>query len=677
MKSLAGFLTALAFVFPSAAVADDVIDWGSGVSDRAIQYRDDHNISPRRNVAVFVFEHADGRRGTIAIDSEPFSKGGEPPDKPQGHSERRLAKILRGYGIRPDQVKVIYSELQPCMNPGAFCSNLLRREFPKAQVFYSFEYGSTADSRRAGTTALRGAVNDHYRARAAAGNVMRGPGFFPREGALPDALARPGIRAGGVDFRTLELRYVSAANGDPRRGVRYALRGLPTDGPSDPAAGLAAAKQASDAFFTWLALPPQTFWVNLNPNEPNRIMDPQLARTDAGKVLLEADLQMKKTAARIIHPDTAVGAEFWRRMEAIHGNKPEAPPCFSFRSWIVPLPATVRETGDELYVLDAPLTVMSVAQDYGAAFGPCPQNADPAIVKAKEDLWRTLVLPRVAQVVNTAPEYAALRRVYVSRVAAEWFRRHGDRRSKLGRLVDSGRIDRWALNPPWDPSGVFNEMLRSIREGEFSVQRTLSDGTVTYTRIYQFGGVDLTRAPRTRVGRKAFKASYPRVARTVRRAVKRPAADASRGDMWLGARSGKARKGQPRIRFESRRAARGSLALAVTTRDGRVRAGDLVNYRLRVKNLTDLALADVRICDRLPAELEYVASSRRRQLRDGWHCWELPRLAAGGSQTVRLTARVLGGAHGRIRTVATAAGVRAQRTISVQGGSVTPGGVTG
>jgi len=291
------------------------------------------------------------------------------------------------------------------------------------------------------------------------------------------------------------------------------------------------------------------------------------------------------------------------------------------------------------------------------------------------------VLPRVAQVVNTAPEYAALRRVYVSRVAAEWFRRHGNRRSKLGRLVDSGRIDRWALNPPWNPSGVFNEMLRSIREGEFTVERTLSNGTVTYTRIYQFGGVDLTRAPRNRLGKRAFTTSYPRVARAVRRAVRRPAADVSRGDLWLGARSGKRRKAQPRIRFESRRAAHGALALAVTTPDRRVRAGELVTYRLRVTNQTALALTDVRVCDRLPAALEYVASNRPRELRDGWHCWTLPRLGGRGSQTVRLTARVLGGAHGRVRTVATAvaadAGVRAQRTIAVQGGGVAPGGVTG
>jgi hypothetical protein len=48
---------------------------------------------------------------------------------------------------------------------------------------------------------------------------------------------------------------------------------------------------------------------------------------------------------------------------------------------------------------------------------------------------------------------------------------------------------------------------------------------------------------------------------------------------------------------------------------------------------------------------------------------------------VRLTARVLGGVRGRVRTVARASAadvaVRAQRTIAVQGGRVAPGGVTG
>jgi hypothetical protein len=72
-----------------------------------------------------------------------------------------------------------------------------------------------------------------------------------------------------------------------------------------------------DTFFTWLALPPQSFWVNLNPNQPDRIIDPQLARTDAGRVMLESDLLLKKTTVGLINPDTPLGDAFWDELARI------------------------------------------------------------------------------------------------------------------------------------------------------------------------------------------------------------------------------------------------------------------------------------------------------------------------------------------------------------------------
>jgi hypothetical protein len=62
---------------------------GIDLEQRLYQYRDDHRIPTSRNVAVFEFEYPDGSRGTIAIDSERFSKAGTAGDRIQGHSERR------------------------------------------------------------------------------------------------------------------------------------------------------------------------------------------------------------------------------------------------------------------------------------------------------------------------------------------------------------------------------------------------------------------------------------------------------------------------------------------------------------------------------------------------------------------------------------------------------------
>ena len=57
-------------------------------------------------------------------------------------------------------------------------------------------------------------------------------------------------------------------------------------------------REAYDYFLTGLALPNDVFWVNLRPDEPNRIIDPLLEKTALGKVMLEADLQLKKRYCR-------------------------------------------------------------------------------------------------------------------------------------------------------------------------------------------------------------------------------------------------------------------------------------------------------------------------------------------------------------------------------------------
>ena len=60
------------------------------------------------------------------------------------------------------------------------------------------------------------------------------------------------------------------------------------------------------------------------------------------------------------------------------------------------------------------------------------------------------ILPKLIEGVNTNPEYAALRRVYLARVAAEWFRvRQGERPTSLGKVIGSGDVGPWAMPPGW------------------------------------------------------------------------------------------------------------------------------------------------------------------------------------------------------------------------------------
>ena len=384
---------------------------------------------------------------------------------------------------------------------------------------------------------------------AAAGpGVLAAPGQVPVAGPLADALARSPdspedaavatevIEAlaaefddedtlgdeplGGVDFATLELRYVS----DTYRGAgaQFSFRVEADSSIEVSYGGRRAAQLASDAFFVWLALPPSAFTVNLNPDEPDRIIDDRFGRTDAGRVLLEADLQMKKTTGELIHPETPLGRQFWN---ALQGDK-----CLSLRQWIVPAPATVYETENELFILDAPLDV-KMETDYIQTAGVAGSCDDRTFEAHNENVYRQLILPEVVKAVNEAPEYADLRRVYASRVAAEWFReRAATKRTAYSDIIDSGDISRWVSREPWSPREVFDRYVRSYTEGEFTYEWVEGD----YVYAWVYGGVDFTRIDESDVGAEEFARTRPTLAQSVLDSLFTAAVEQDGQELWLG-----------------------------------------------------------------------------------------------------------------------------------------------
>ncbi|MFJ8620095.1 hypothetical protein ACIRD4_30205 [Streptomyces clavifer] len=356
---------------------------------------------------------------------------------------------------------------------------------------------------------------------------------FPSSGAptgLSQALAVPGTAPGGIDFSSMQLRYLSDPGDGSGLQYSFSAQSDPMHGDLRTSTGLTAARQTSDAFFVWLSLNPQDFWVNLSPDEPHRIVDDQLGRTDAGRVLLEADLRMKKTVGKLIHPHTALGKHYW---DGTRGD------CVSSRNWIVPAPASVYQDGDRLYILDAPLDV-KMETDYVAASGDfadtptCPHQ-DQATEDHNEHLDRTLILPRLRKAINTAPEYAALRRVYLARVAAEWYRELSTTKdTTYGELMNSGDITDWHITGDWKPRDTFDKYVESYTKGEYKVTDRTTSGGTTYIRRYVYGGVDFTSVPIRKVSDNAFGADFATLPGSVDRSLRAPSVT---GDdtVWLGA----------------------------------------------------------------------------------------------------------------------------------------------
>ncbi|WP_433799565.1 hypothetical protein [Actinomycetospora sp. CA-084318] len=327
---------------------------------------------------------------------------------------------------------------------------------------------------------------------------------------------------GGIDFSSLSLRYLS--DGSTGAPTRYAFSANAVGPGSSPGTGTgtAATQRASDAFFVWLSLRPDAFWVNLNPNQPDKVTDPNLGRTDVGRVLLDADLELKRSMGRLTRPHTPTGDRFWASPDAID----VLTYCAVTRAWIVPGPAEIREEGDAVYVEKAPLVVQTERADVGAAAGQC--TPPPPDVAAREDaLVRSVVLPEMQREVNEDPRYAALRQVYYARVAAEWYRqRSASHHTEFGNLVNTGDITPWALRTSWTPQEEFEQYRQSFFNGEYRDDVTI--GSTTYSVIQ--GGIDLGAVELVRDTTPA----PPGLTETVKQSFTEQSRDPS-GQYWLGA----------------------------------------------------------------------------------------------------------------------------------------------
>ena len=296
-------------------------------------------------------------------------------------------------------------------------------------------------------------------------------------------------RPGGVDWTSLDLRYLSE-NEDGE--VNYAFDAAENADPDESASygGEEAMKLSSDAFFTWLALPDDSFWVDLDPDNPDEIMDDSLGRTDAGRVLLQADLKMKRLAQNkdgLIDPATPTGQALW---DGLHPN-PDGKTCWPMhRVWITPKPAVVRQKGGELHFVDAPLDVNAerVTVDETPS-GSCEAVASEETLDANIAVYKKTIIAELEKQVNSTSEFADLRRVYMSRVAAAWVKdRNASKPGAYDKIIDSGKINRWETQTDWTPQEEYAAFVKDTKTVQYTVERNGEQNGVPYSWIYPIYG---------------------------------------------------------------------------------------------------------------------------------------------------------------------------------------------
>ncbi|MFA4842363.1 MAG: hypothetical protein WC658_00805, partial [Candidatus Omnitrophota bacterium] len=293
-------------------------------------------------------------------------------------------------------------------------------------------------------------------------------------------------------FRPLHLRYLSYDN------VANTFKLLLDKG--DGVKGAIPLEETTKTLlkyvFIGITLPNESFWVNLRPDSPDNIIDPALAQTDIGKILLEADLQLKKDTAQATSPETPEGRKYWdklyKKAEELFGYENVTIPTLT-RPWIVPDEIIIRESKDNAYIYKATLKVM-LEQDYlkdSATYN----FKDPRLKALNEyssQLMRELIIPKLTQEINTSKRYASLRQVYYSLILAQWFK---------ARFYGKGGLYSWLINKqnltgltskgPWSKTTYFNAYQQSFKDGEYNIQEPRATPFGQTVRSYFSGGMDL------------------------------------------------------------------------------------------------------------------------------------------------------------------------------------------
>jgi hypothetical protein len=291
-------------------------------------------------------------------------------------------------------------------------------------------------------------------------------------------------------FRPLHLRYLAYTPGDD--SFRFLLDKGSLSSPDEQELE-SASKQLFQYFLTGLSLPNDSFWVNLRPDEEDNIIDLRLAQTDAGRIMLESDLQLKKDAARFTSPETAEGRLYWdklyKRAAQLYGRDNVTIPTLT-RPWIVPAEVIIRETADSAYIYKATLKVM-LEQDHlkDSQTYDLDDARAAALNEYSSQLIRELILPKLTKEVNSSKAYACLRQVYYSLVLAQWFKkRYAGDENQYSKRIDTGDLAGIKSESAWSKTYYFDAYKRSFSEGEYNLKEPVHSSAGQSIRSYFSGG---------------------------------------------------------------------------------------------------------------------------------------------------------------------------------------------
>jgi hypothetical protein len=210
-------------------------------------------------------------------------------------------------------------------------------------------------------------------------------------------------------------------------------------------------------FLVGLTMPQDDIWVNLSPDEPDRIIENNVAATDLGEGLLAQDYVLKQLASSLTAPDTETGKEYWK--QAVAGTEPA-------KLWISPQRAEVVEYGTAVVIKEATLKVES------------------------ESAVHNVLIPAITKEVNVGEHFAQLRQIYHSLILARWFK-DMFKESLYKQYIDQKKVAGIDMADPTAKDKIYALYAESFKKGVYDQMRKGDDPTTgrLVKRRYFSGGI--------------------------------------------------------------------------------------------------------------------------------------------------------------------------------------------
>ncbi len=248
-------------------------------------------------------------------------------------------------------------------------------------------------------------------------------------------------------------------------------------------------------FLVALTTPAENLWVNLSPNERDRIVADGLSRTAMGRDLLAQDYLLKQLTASLLSPEEETGAEYWQRL--FKNVDPAVASQISSETinkiWIVPESASVYVNDGHAVITDSRLKVMLEADYLAMETHAGETKSSAAVNEVNLQLIRDIVLPVIEDEVNNGETFANLRQVYSAIILSAWFKRNL-RANILNQVyADQSRTDGVESNDPAVNEHIYDQYMKALKKGVYNQVREDFDEITktTVPRHYFSGGVDV------------------------------------------------------------------------------------------------------------------------------------------------------------------------------------------